>query len=205
MVGAYPGLDSALGFEEATRGALKVLIDGLNDEIEARSERWSQADLEWQAFVGGGIGQTDVPLVLPEHFHEGPHMSVMKAPPEDFPMVAVMSYFTQPVSPRMDQVTSSNLRLAVEAYCITGPVADAAMSQHEAIVHRKVERTTEAINACLMRQRDLCGAVQPGITEGPRGGPGTQSFMRKEESGAGPQFIWQGSRLEYTLQRDSMF
>lgn len=203
-VGAAPGLDFALGFEEVGRATLKILVESLNDEIEERTNKWDLDDLDLQSLLGG-IGQVDVQPVDLEDFHDGPHPSVLKRAPERFPAVSVMSYFSQPVTSEIDQASGSSLKLAVEAFCVSGPVVEAALPQHETIVHRRILRTTEAINAVLMRERTLCGVVQPGITQGPRGGPGPQSFLRKEESGGGPDYIWQGSRLEYTLQRLSTY
>lgn len=205
LVGAAPGLATTLGFEEGTRGALKVLIEGLNDEIEARSGRWSQADLDWQEFAGIGIGQVDVLPIESDNFHEGPHPTIIEAPIEDFPAIAVFAYFTTSAGQGIDGAEKSNLRLAVEAFCATGPVTDESLASHTTIVHRRISRTTEAVNTVLMQQKSLCGAVQPGITEGPRGGLNPQTFIRTEESSAGPRYIWQGSRLEYTLQRNAMF
>lgn len=205
MVAAYPPMSATLGFEESTRATLKVLIDGLNDEIEARSARWSQADLDWQEFAGTGIGQVDIPLVPIDHFHEGPHPSIIEAPIESFPAVAVTSFFTTSGTREIDGSYRSSLRLAIEMFSISGPVYDQSMIEHSTIVGRRIQRTVEAANAVLMRNRTLCGAAQPGITDLPRGGIGPQRFARKEENGTGPRWVWQGARIEYTLQRNSMF
>lgn len=205
VVGATSGLAQTLGFEEGTRGALKVLIDGLNDEIGLRSSMWAAADLEWQEFAGLGIGQVDVQPVELGNFHEGPHRSIVEAPISDFPAVCAWSYFTRATGGGLDGAERTGLRLAVETFCASGPVTDDSLMSHETIAHRRIQRTTEAVNSVLMRNRSLCGAVQPGIVESPSGGPTNQSFIRKEESGSGPRHLWQGSRLEYTLQRNSTF
>lgn len=204
LVGNTPLLDDAIGFEQVTRGALKLLIDNLNDEIADRQTRWAAADLEWQSWTGSSVGQTDVDEIPLDHFHEGAHQTIIQAPVSQFPMVSAMAYLIQPAAERFDQFDTATIRLFVEAMVHAGPVAEGSDVTFETIVHRKIERTTEAIAAVIRRDPTLCGTAKPGIERLPRGGIGAQAWVRREEKGKEPRHMWQGSRLEYTIQRHSL-
>lgn len=207
LVGNRGFVEAMIGFETVTRAMRLVMAQGLNAEIDRQSDKWRAADLELQALgFDPGVGQVTVEHVDPSHLHEGPHQSFLKAPPEAFPNVSVMAYLVVPTSTSGfgDQLDSSQLTLSVESMVKAGPVGDGLDTAFETIVHRRIQRMTEAVNAVMRRNPGLLGAVAP-IQEPARGGIGQQSWVRREEKGSGPRFMWQGSRLEYTAQRASTF
>lgn len=206
LQGTIPGdpalLQDMIGFEPASRAARLVLFDQLNPEIDAMSSTWLDADSALQELgMDEGVGQVDVPHVLPANFHEGPHKSLIEASPEAFPNVSVMAYMTVPSASQFaDQVDSSDITLFVEAMAITGPVPEGLEVAHESIVHRRIQRMTEAIANVIKRNKTLLGSVHD-LRTPPRGGVGNSSWLRKTENGAGNRHIWHGSRLQYTLTR----
>lgn len=207
LIGNRGLTQSLIGFEPATRAMRLVLAQDLNAEIDRQSQSWYAADLELQALgFDAGVGQVDVEHVDAAHLHEGPHLSFLKAPPEAFPNVSVMAYLVvpAPTSAFGDQVDSSQLTLSVESMVKAGPIGEGLDTAFETIVHRRIQRMTEAVNAVMRRNPTLLGVVAP-IQEPARGGIGQHSVIKREEKGAGPRFIWQGSRLEYTAQRASTF
>lgn len=200
-------LSSQIGFEIGTRAAQLILLEGVNDELAAQEELWAGSDLALQELLGGGPGQTDLERFETTAFHAGPHKSFLKAPPAAFPNVSVMAYYTQPEAVQFDQIDNMQLRLYVEVICKAGPISSEGSTEHsdfETIVHRRIERTTEAVHAVLRRDPTLRGTVLPTEVP-PRGGIGDQSWVRREEKGSGPRYLMQGSRLEYTLQRQARF
>lgn len=201
LVGTSTFVEGAIGFEEVTRAAHVIMIQELNDALDTENERWKKADLELQELMGGeGVGQIDIePIPLP-NFHEGPHPSFLEAPPVFFPNVSVMAYAIQPDATNLfDQVDEVGMRLFIETIVKAGPVPEGSEAEFETIVHRRIERSTEAVHAVIRNNRTLRNTVQS-IDRPPRGGIG-QSWLRKEDKGRGPRWLMHGSRLEYQLQR----
>jgi hypothetical protein len=195
---------SSLGLEPTGRAATLLLLDKLNDQIAVEEERWRAADREFQTLTGISLGETELELFDPSSFHEGPHESLLKAPPSKLPAVNVMAFTVQPDTEQLDQIDCAALRLYVETLVKAGPVEDEQEIVNETIVHRRIQRTTEAVNRVILTNSTLLGVVRP-IQSLPRGGIGQSAWLRREEKGHGPRYLWQGSRLEYALQRHSDF
>jgi hypothetical protein len=197
--------DNFIGFEPVTRAARLVLFQGLDDEIDRQSERWNEEDLALQSLgLDPGVGQVVVDHIKPENLHEGPHRSLLEQPIEAFPNCSVMAYVTIPSGEQFDQFDTSDITLFAETMVIAGPVPKGQEVPFETIVHRRIQRTTEAVNAVIKRSGTLLGTVNP-IQSMPRGGIGNSSWLRPQEKGSGPRYLWHGSRLQYTLQRHAHF
>lgn len=206
LVGAQGFIGSMIGFEPATRAMRLIMHDQLNDEIDAQAERWLAADLELQAMgFDPGVGQVEVEHVEDANLLEGPHQSYLISPPTAFPMVCVMAYLTRPsaTSGFGDQVDSSQITLAIDAFVKSGPVAQGVEAAHETIVHRRIQRTTEAINAVMRRNPALMGAVAP-VPSPPLGGIDQAMWLRRDADGP-DRYMLQGSRLEYQAQRAASY
>jgi hypothetical protein len=196
--------DGSIGFESIARAVRIILARDLNDEIDRLSDKWGSADLQMQAMgLDPEVGQVDVEHIPVDHFHEGPHESLLDAPASAFPNVSIMAYSTAPSpSQGFDPFDSNDLRLFVETMVIAGPVPKGLESNFETIVHRRIQRTTEAVNTVIRRDKTLLGTILP--QQFPvKGGIGRQSWVRPDHNEKGPRHIWHGSRLEYTLQRAS--
>lgn len=201
LIGNRDRLEPGIGWEPLTRAAAIMLHEHLNDAIDRESARWKLADLQLAALgIDEGVGQVEIPHVLPANIHPGPRRSLIEAPPTKFPNVSVMGYMSVPSSSQFDQFDTSDLTLFVESMAISGPVPDGLELVHETIVHRRIQRMTEAVAAVFRQNPTLYGTVLPAQMP-PRGGIGNSSWLRRQDNGAGPRFLWHGSRLQYTLQR----
>lgn len=202
LVGNGPSLTSGIGFEPAGRALRLILLDQLNDEIAVQQALWMAADLKLQELgMDEGVGQVEVPPVPASNLHEGPKKSLIKAPPSAFPNVSAMAYVTVPAaSQAFDQASSSEITLFVESMALSGPVAPGTETSHETIVHRRIQRMTEAVATVIERNPTLLGTVH-GLRTPPRGGVGNNSWLNSNDEGAGEKYIWHGSRLQYTLTR----
>lgn len=202
LVGNRPHLESGIGFEPAARAAKLLLLDRLNDAIDAQNDLWRRADEANDALgLDPGVGVIEAEHVQPQNFHEGPHKSLVEAPPEAFPNVSVMAYMTVPSASQFgDQVDSSDITLFVESMAIAGPVPDGLETAYETIVHRRIQRMTEAVASVIGSDPTLLGTVHY-MSLPPRGGVGQNAWLRREGRGAGSKHLWQGSRLQYTLTR----
>lgn len=192
--------EPGIGFEPLGRAARLVLLQGLNDQIDHQRDRWLAADLKMDTLgLDPGVGQTELPHVEPANLHEGPHESILAAGPGRFPNVSVMAYATVPSAFQLDQLDSSDLTLFAESFAMAGPVPEGSETIFETVVHRRIQRLTEAVHATLRSSMGLLGATLP-MQQAPRGGVGSSSFL-KSSSKSGPRYLIHGSRLQYTLQR----
>lgn len=197
-------LEDMIGFEPITRAVRLVLAKGVNSWIDRQSERWKIKDLALQALGIEQLGQIEVEHIPLDHIHEGPHPSFLESPPEAFPNITVMGYITRPSGSQFDQFDSSEITLFVETMCLAGPVPAGQDTVYETIVHRRIERTTEAVHATLRSDPMLLGTVDP-MRLPPIGGIGTASWLRRQEGGSSLRHLMHGSRLQYTLQRHAAF
>lgn len=203
LVGNRPYLETLIGFEPLSRAVRILLLHELNDEIDAQSERWRQADSALQQLgLDPGVGQVTVPHVPVANLHEGPHKALIEAPVEQFPNVSAAAYMAVPSAEQFDQFDKNDLTLFVESMAIAGPVAAGQEVAYETIVHRRIQRMTEAVAAVIRRSGTLYGTVNP-IQMPPRGGVGNSSWLKRDKKGTGDRYLWQGSRLQYTLQRSA--
>lgn len=196
--------DAMIGYEPIARAVRLILNRDLNNEIDAQSDKWRAADLYMQEQgFDPGVGQIDVQHITINHLHEGPHESFLDAPASAFPNVSMMAYATRPSpSQGYDQLDSSDITLFVETMVIAGPVADGTEVTFETIVHRRIQRTTEAVNAVIRRDLTLLGTVLPQQLPA-TGGIGRQAWIKNDKVETGKRFMWHGSHLQYTLQRAS--
>jgi hypothetical protein len=204
VLGGLLAPDGAIGFESIARAVRVILARDLNDEIDRVAERWRTSDLQMQEMgLDPEVGQIDVEHIPVAHLHEGPHESLLDAPASAFPNVSMMSYLTAPsTSQGFDQFDSNDISLFIETMVVAGPVPKGLETNFETIVHRRIQRTTEAVNNVVRRDKTLLGTVLPQQNPA-RGGIGKQSWVRPDHNEKGPRHIWHGSRLQYTLQRAS--
>lgn len=206
LVGAQGAIGGYIGFEPATRAMRLIMASKLNDEIDAQASRWEHADLALQDLgFDAGVGQVEVEHVEKINIFEGPHTSYLFAPPEGFPTISLMAFYTQatPGSSAGDQYDTSQLTLAVETFVKAGPVPKGVELAYETIVHRRIQRTTEAVNAVMRRDPMLMGTVMP-VPVPPRGGIDQVMWMRRDDKNTDRHMI-QGSRLEYRAERAASF
>jgi hypothetical protein len=196
--------DASIGWEPVARAVRLILARDLDAEIDRQADQWAAADLQMQVMgFDPGVGQVDVEHVPIGHLHEGPHESLLDAPVSAFPNVSMNAYLNAPSGVQdHSYLTSSDITLYVETMVVAGPVVEGLETAFETIVHRRIQRTTEAINTVIQGDATLLGTVLP--QQGPpRGGIGRQSWVKNDDDETGKRYLWHGSRLQYTLQRAS--
>lgn len=192
------------GFEVVGRAARLIVADGINDEIDRLQQRWFVADMDFED-QGFDIGVRDAGL---EHIDvgnvfQGPHKSLAASPITRFPNVSVTCYATRPSGQNAlnDHMDVPELSLLMEVMVKAGPVPVGEELLYDQILHRRVERTSEAAIAVLARSRDLLATVDA-ISQ-PRGGIVNASWTRSEsmEGETGANYVLQGTRFTYALIR----
>lgn len=184
-----------IGLEQIQRQAWRILIENLNDYITQVETFMAISDEEVAELSGQDYEPTDIERVELENFYEGHRPSLINAPIERYPNVAVMAYRGVPGDENtvLDQIDSYNDTLALELM---------VKGQDEQTVNRRVQRTAEAANLCLMRDQSLGGLVTgfetaPTLTV-------SDVFTRKERTSYGPHWYWQGARIEYAVRKDAV-
>jgi hypothetical protein len=202
-VGNWQIPDAAIGCEPLGRAVRLLLARDLNAELDVQEGKWAGADLQMQERgFDPGVGQVELEKFEAARLYEGPHESLIEAPASAFPNASIMAYQHRPTSVQLfDQLVSYDLTLFVECMVKAGPVADGQLAAFETIVHRRIQRTTEAINNVIQRDATLLGTVLPQQLP-PMGGIGRVAWV-KPDGKSGSRHLWHGSRLQYTLQRAS--
>ena len=201
-------LEDLAGFEVVGRATRLVLIDSLNDQIDAAQERWGAADAIFEA-AGNDVGIAvqgieHVPII---NVFQGPHKSLLTSTVDRFPNVSVTAYAVRPGAgdAQNDIHRNVEISLLVELMVRAGPVASATKSGIgdslfcESLAHRRVERTSEAVLKAIGASQNLLGAVLR-ITE-PRGGIVNTSWVKATEGGNEQSYVLHGARFQYSLQR----
>lgn len=199
--------EALIGFEPIERAVRLLLADRLNDELASHAQKWAQVDLEMQTLgFDNGVGQVELEPIDPAGIHGGRHETLMHAPAAAFPAVAVVAYQTTPAgaSGYSDQLDTSQIVVQVEMFVKAGPVPDdeSTWRAFETITNRRIMRMTEAVNAVLRRDPMLLGS-STGVQEPPRGGIGPQRWIDGRPGDV--RYMWQGSALQYTAQRPSIY
>lgn len=197
-------LTQDIGPEIVNRATRLTLLSDLNDELARVGSRWNQSDLAIQAVgMDVGIGVTELEPFVPANIHEGPHRSILSAPPSAFPFVTIGSHIAVPTGgPSLDQLNTYDITLMVECYVKSGPYIEATALHHETVVHRRILRTIEAINIAIRQTKNLHGTVLP-LEGGARMVIHDQAEVSGSETTSGKRYLQQGARLQYTVQRNS--
>jgi hypothetical protein len=193
---------TSTGLEEIGSQALASLFSDLNTELGVQEVAGQTRD----ATLGEERGLPYVPLTLERitetNFHLGHRPSLIEAPINEYPSVSVMAYQSGPSKDQGDHVESWDVNLFVEIM-VKSPGADKRnrdeLHQSEEIVNKRIQRTTNAVVNVLQRDRTLAGTVAevkipPSIVV-------TDAFLRSEEAGFGPVWLWQGARLEFQVEK----
>jgi len=184
-----------LALEAIQREAFRVFFDQLNGAIDQIADFMAPRDEALAAHVGSEYVPTVIEHVAPENFYEGHRPSLISAPVTAYPNLAVWAVRSVPApeSAQLDQISVSRTLLYVE--CMVKSAAD------EGEVNRRILRTVEAVNLCVMSNPTLNGIVnaadsEPSVTI-------SEVFTRKETTAYGPHWFWQGARLEYAVRKEA--
>jgi hypothetical protein len=196
-------LAEELGMERFAREVLVLLAANLDTELDTQDAKWNTLDEELAIALGKEYIACASDKVLGENYVMGHKPSLIEAPIEKYPNIAVMSYESFPSSDQGDQYFGVTTSLFVETMVIDGPYKEGLPGQFsefgEDLVNRKVQRMTEAINAIVAANRTL-GGVAFEIGTPPRVRI-SDCFRRKENTGSGADYYWQMARLEYTINK----
>lgn len=188
-----------LGLEQIARKTLLTLYSGLNDSIDAVNTLWATRDATFWA----ALGETD-PDISAEHvpsgsFYTGHIPSLIDAPVEKYPNIAVIAYSSMPGSSQDDSAEQRPTTVAVELMVKSQIVPDDKEYVAQLEVNARCLRTMEAVHSVLLGARTL-GNTVPSFSATPTVQV-SDAFVRRVEKSRGDRWFWQGARLEYIVQK----
>lgn len=182
--------DSTLGLERIAREALIVLIDNLNDELESVQATWTTLDTQLAQLRREPLREVKLELVELSNFVLGHRPSLIEAPIENYPNVAVLSEAAIPAN--IEQ--PDTIHIFQDTLIIELMVRSKEGEEH---VNRRAWRTVEAVNNVIQANRTLNGLVEE-ITS-PVNAVISDCLIRTERASNGVPWFWQGARLEYEV------
>lgn len=190
------------GLEEIGSEALVALFSDLNAELTVQELAGQTRDATYGSERNLPYVALTLERVETTNFHLGHRPSLIEAPIDEYPNVSVMAYQSQPAADQGDQIESWDISLFVEIM-VKSPGTDSRnrdeLHHTEEIVNKRIQRTTNAVVNVLQRNKTLGGTVlevktPPAVTV-------TDAFLRREQSGHGPVWLWQGARLEFQVEK----
>lgn len=199
----FPATPS-IGLEDIQRAALIQIAQNLNDMIDTINTEYATKDVEFSTAMGQVNSVTEVEHIPTGSFHEGHRPSLIEADMALYPNVSVMAYQAMPGDELLDQLDTFNNSLYIEAM-VKSPIftADADEVKAETIVNRRIQRMTDAIKRVITADITL-GGTQFALQDPPTVNI-TDAFIRRAEKSRGDRWLWQGSRVEYTIKKYSNY
>lgn len=192
-------LTPTFGLAEIQRASLRVLFATVNDVIDEMNAAKTQEDIAFETFLGRPDPKgTLVEHIAPENFHEGHRPSLIKAPVENYPNLCCWTVRAVPTgeSSSSDHSDIFSVLLFIEM------MVRATAQEDEEDVNRRISRTAEAAHIALGRDPYMGGLIS-GMTAPPTLNL-SDVFVRREQTSFGPQWYWQGARLEYAVRKDAV-
>ena len=188
----------SVGLEVIQRAAFIRMYQHLNDAIDAVEQKWNVSDAALNEFLDLPADPIVVEAIDPTNFYEGHRPSLIKASIDRYPNVSMYGVRStpHPESALSDHTTIYNNLLYVEIMC------KATDAEGEGILNKRLLRTCEAANQVMIDDATLNGVVT-GMDEDLSLNV-SDIFVRKEKTSYGPEWLWQGARLEYVLRKDSV-
>lgn len=179
------------GLELLGRQAVISLSASINSELISVSNHWYTLDTELATLRGRTYASVSLESISNDHIHLGHRPSLIQAPIDNYPNISCMAYRAVPDAEQLDHIDKFSANLYIET------MVKGTIEEGEELVNSRIERTTESVVNVIARDSDFGGnffSLQrpPIVSIG-------DLFVRREEKGHGPRFLWQGSRLEYAV------
>ncbi len=191
---------ASVGLESLAIAASTLILENLDDELDAQQIAWEQVDKDFAAARGVAYERVKLEKILPENIHKGHKPSLIEAPVERYPNVSCMAYQGGTSSDHLDQLDNYEILLFVEIMC---KAMEEEASDPEELLNSRTTRTLDAIVNIFAKNPTLGGLVKP-VAEEPDASI-MNLFKRSEHTSSGAPFLWQGARLDYAFEKISDF
>lgn len=181
-----------VGLAQLARAAMGVLFQTLGEAIKQENEYWVPLDEELAVIREIDYSPLVIEPVDPKNFYLGHVPSLIEAPIEKYPNVAVdADRAGSSGSDDLDQAQTFGLNLYIEFMVKS--------KKDEEEVSDRASRMLDAINGCMLSNRTLGGTVHE-VGETPIGQL-SDVFIRSSEPSYGKPWFWRGGRIEYVVQK----
>lgn len=199
-------LGKEIGCERIAYETLTLLINNLNTAVDTEDAKWTTLDqtlatnlqIDYVACISNTVER--------RNFFLGHRPTLIEAPIENYPNVAVMADQAMPSADQGDWYEGFQIRLWIEAMVIDGPYDPLQVGYErkgEDLCNRKAQRMTEALHNVVISNKSLNGVVEE-ITDPPRAFL-SNCFVRSDETSHGSDYFWQMVRLEYVVRKVSAY
>lgn len=176
--------------EDIQRQTIKVLYDGLNTEIAARSTAWTTKDTDFYASIGRSAPNFTVEDIEAENFYPGVVPSLIKAPIDKYPNVSAYAWIANPTNSGDDSAEEYRIVVSIEVMVKS--------IESELEVNSRIQKTLEAIHAVMVKNPSINHTVN---TISPPTKMMGDVFVRREAHSQGDRWFWQGGKLEYATEK----
>jgi hypothetical protein len=194
---------SRIGLEDFDRAVFVQVLENINDALAQEGARWAHEDMEFNALIQKPAINSSLEQFRPATIHIGHRPSMVEAPVENYPSMAIMSFRSSPIADQNDQSETSSISLSIEAIVRSGPFDhEDKTGDGETAVNRRAKRTAEAINHVMLSSRNIVGFTPP------ERAPVTiigDVWTRDEQITNGNRWYFQGIRLEYAFRKMSVY
>jgi hypothetical protein len=175
-----------ISMELVGKQGVVYLRDKLNDAIDELNDWWRAMD-----------ESMDIVPVRAEHierdnFYYGHRPSLIEAPVDRYPNCSVLAYNARPGA----ENSSQDQQLVYDVTMYIELMVRSLDNEEEC--NARAQRTLDATHSCMLNLGAIGGlwisSAAPVVTI-------TDVFVRPEVKGHGPRWLWQGVRMDYTLQR----
>lgn len=191
-----------VGTERISYEVLTLMINNINTALATEDAKWLTLDQSLSTLLGINFVQCVSNQIQKPNFFLGHRPSLIEAPVENYPNLAVMADVAIPSSDIGDHWEGFNVRLFIEGMVIDGPYTDLTegyVRTGEDLCNKKAQRMMEAIHNIMITNRTLNGIIEE-INETPRVFL-SNCFVRSEDTSSGSEFYWQMLRLEYNIRK----
>lgn len=189
------------GLEHIGRETCIILIDYLPAELQSQEDYWDELDKSFDekreiVYQPITLEKMDKGNILFGH-----NDSLIQAPVDMYPNVAVMAFDSSPSEDQGDQYEIHDcilvLELMVKANYDDGP-------RLEELLNKRTYRTMEAVVSTIAKHSTLNGLLVSPIVDAPSVFV-SNIFARSEFTGHGEEFLWQGARIEYLFEKPATY
>lgn len=178
-----------------TRAAKIILIQELNAAIAAENAYWVPLDEELATLEGIDYAPMVIESVETTNFYLGHNPSLILAPVDKYPNVAVdADRAGSSGNDDIDQGSMFGVSLYIEFMVKS--------EKDEEEVSDRAMRMLDAINAVMMSNKTLAGATHE-VGETPIAQL-SDVFVRSGDTSYGKDWFWRGGRVEYTVDKVAM-
>lgn len=183
---------NSLGLERLGREVLLRLAASVNSAIHAQTSTWAAADLDFASQMGITYSPLVLESITKANMHLGHVPALIDAPIEQYPNLSVLAPDIKPLPTASAGWDQGDEYLA--SFYVEIMVKDVESQEN---VNKRCQRTLDAVNSVIVAEPSFTARYSylslnaVGVSD---------VFIRREIKSRGPEWFWQGARLDYQVR-----